>query len=782
MNYIPHRSNRTPFVGVVVLALSLMWSACTDQTRTAAMASTKKDLTAGTQSILDFENALNDWTTPNLNVVLSENYNATSGVYSLAVTPNGWTELHSAQFNTLGSVKNTVSLDVLVPEATNWGDIKIVVQIPSKNIWWSELETKSLAELPVNQFATLEFPIPADTLTALLDVYEDARLIVILNAPVLSAPYLLDNIILTNDTVPTPTPTPTPGEVVEFSLNGPSTVPLLSIALNSHTTMKIGANVQVESPELDQSIISSLGETPFQMVEPDATLGTVISAGNAALGDRVHLQGSLIAPSSTLGQNVLIDGDTVTDAILEPYTEIPFKIEFPTTITETVWLEPTQTAVLTPGGYGMVRVGPNATLALESGTYYINTLNLEDSATLEPPPKLVLRQTDGPVIVYAKEIAGFHGTIHTQNGEDPNWVLVYTGQQDLHLDRNFNGAVVAPNALLSLHARTHKGAFYANAINVEAGAHVIHQVAHEILTGSVVDIGNCTQQIVVASNLQGKEREVAFQKAIIDYCIKGDIDGCYKTLVARANVDRATAALQFVNEEITGGQYLGLARDRSSKLRRARHDAAYAATLCNGVDVDGDWVTEPGDNCLSTQDLMPVDEFGCDATFPQTPDDDVVRDGLAEINLVFNAACADAEVPGLAVPGGFFWSNNQAKVFLVMSEITNQPPGCGLYYEFELQGETLDGQPAHLLMSFTTAERTENLVDLGRPVPRGLIQFVVTDADDGDKGKMATDIKPYKGMFRVRAFNYSGIRSPWSQWKTMSQRDCLSLGFRCANL
>ncbi|MBN2719020.1 MAG: hypothetical protein JXX14_24445 [Deltaproteobacteria bacterium] len=739
------------------------------------MTSAKMGLTAGAQSILDFENALNDWTTPNPNSVLSTSYNATSGVFSLAVTPNGWTELHSPPLSTLGSMKSAVSLDVFVPEVLNWGELRIVVQIPSKNIWWSELGSQALADLPVGQFTHVEFMFPPETLAALESEYDDARLIVIVNAPALFAPYLLDNIVMTNDPIPEPEPISTEGEVVEFSLKAPGMARLLTIALNSHTTMKIGANVQVESPELNMSTVSSLGATTVRMAEPDTLLGNVITGGNADIGDRVHLLGSLIAKSVTLGQNVQIDGETVTDAMLLPISELAFRIEFPTTKTETTWLEPLQTKSLTPGGYGMVRVGPNATLALESGKYYVDTLNLDDSSNL------VLKQTDGPIIVYAKEIVAVRSAITTTTGEDAEWVLVYLGQQDLNLDRNFTGTVVAPNAKVSLFAGTHTGAFYANAINVEANTHVIHHISNAVLTSSGVDVVECTGQVVGPENVETHQADVEFGKAQLKYCMSTDIDDCYMTLAARAQVDRTSAALQFVNEEMSGRQYLGVARHRSLQMRHAREDQSWALTLCNDADGDGDWVKDDVDICPGTVDLMPVDDNGCPTELPDAPDDDAVRAGLEEYNIIVDNACRDANVPGISAPGGFFWTNNQQKVFLVISEVTNQPYGCVIYYQFEIQGETRDGQKAHLLVTFKDEEKSSDLVDLGRPVPHGQIQFIVTDADTGDKGKLANDIKPYRGTFRVRAVNSAGVRGHWSQWKTMSQKDCLSLGFRCAN-
>ena len=130
--------------------------------------------------------------------------------------------------------------------------------------------------------------------------------------------------------------------------------------------------------------------------------------------------------------------------------------------------------------------------------------------------------------------------------------------------------------------------------------------------------------------------------------------------------------------------------------------------------------------------------------------------------------------------GGFYWPEDASKgVFLVMSIARGQPEGCPVNYQFEIKGENYNNQPVHLLMTFTADEHFPDLVGLGRPVPAGLIQFRLLPSDTGDRGILANDVKPYSARHRVRAYNGKGLISPWSGWKKSSQKDCLSLGFRC---
>jgi hypothetical protein len=564
---------------------------------------------------------------------------------------------------------------------------------------------------------------------------------------------------------------------LNFSVFTPFGTSPSSIALSSGNFLKIGARVEVESTVSEISTIVSMGQNQGRMVEPDAILGHIYSEHAVDIGDRVHVKGSIYAPSVIQGNNVVIDGAIDSDTPLTPLQEFKFNVEYPEGTGQRLWLEPGETATAEPGHFREFRVGPNSVVELESGAYYIDTLTFEDSS------KLKIKDTSGPTVIYAKNITGFRCQIEAQGKGEPDLLLVYLSSNELHLDRDMNGTVLAPHAKLTLHSRTHKGAFFAKELRVEANAKIIHKPASSLLIISEMDLFDCIKQIPSKSDLDFQAQTLARQIDILRYCSAPGMDTCLTSLHAKAAIERKMLVVAFMEDEATVEQYLGLARDRQEKLYKAEDDPEYAQSLCNGQDADGDWVVDENDLCPDTPANSPTDDDGCPTPLPKGPDGALVKDLLENHKIHFSQICELNNLPGLVAPGGFFWPHDSSKgVYLVMTKDLWATPQCPLYYQWEIRGETKDGQPAHLLMDFHQSERTEDLVGLGRPVPAGMIQFNVFESDTGDKGKLATDMKPYKGLFRVRALNNLGAVGPWSAWKSSTQADCLSLGFRCANL
>src|SRR5690606_11486284 len=67
---------------------------------------------------------------------------------------------------------------------------------PSLGLGWADLGGRPLTGLGVGQYSTLTFDLPSAVEAALEGNYQDLRLKVVLNAPALSGPYLLDNVDL----------------------------------------------------------------------------------------------------------------------------------------------------------------------------------------------------------------------------------------------------------------------------------------------------------------------------------------------------------------------------------------------------------------------------------------------------------------------------------------------------------------------------------------------------------------------------------------------------------
>jgi hypothetical protein len=182
--------HRSALFGLVLLFVLL--SGCADtsarSTEETAEQSAPLTLTPETTRIFGFESA-GDW----LNAAGTSTLHS-EGQRSLTVAVNGWTTVESAPFGPLGAVGATASVDVRLPALLpDWGDARLIVRIPSHEVWWHELASVSIKDLAPGQFHSLSFPLPA-WLSSLLATSEDSVFIVAINAP--AGEYLLDRLRL----------------------------------------------------------------------------------------------------------------------------------------------------------------------------------------------------------------------------------------------------------------------------------------------------------------------------------------------------------------------------------------------------------------------------------------------------------------------------------------------------------------------------------------------------------------------------------------------------------
>lgn len=120
--------------------------------------------------------------------------------------------------------------------------------------------------------------------------------------------------------------------------------------------------------------------------------------------------------------------------------------------------------LLPPGQYSDVVVGPRAQLTLTRGEYGFKTLTVSAQASIK------IDHEEGPVGVFVHEAVNYSGGIASTDDEHPQWILVYTGSADLNINTVFTGAILAPNAKVSLatapSGTNHKGQFFAKSLEV----------------------------------------------------------------------------------------------------------------------------------------------------------------------------------------------------------------------------------------------------------------------------------------------------------------------------
>ena len=203
----------------------------------------------------------------------------------------------------------------------------------------------------------------------------------------------------------------------------------------------------------------------------DTRVGNITSSGSVEVFDRAAVNGSITAGSSiTFGTNHLptpAAGNVILTGSFSPNADIatkPFSrgwdIAFQTSTNNRNIT--TGTVSLPPGAYNMLNI-QGGTLALSSGTYYI------DSITLEPPAKISVTSANGPTIIYLRTSFIDHGT---WSASAPDKVLLgYLGTSLLALEKPFAGTVVAPNARIRLAVgnASHQGAILGKETELDPG-------------------------------------------------------------------------------------------------------------------------------------------------------------------------------------------------------------------------------------------------------------------------------------------------------------------------
>ena len=142
---------------------------------------------------LGFEDP-DEWTLVEGSGQLEASELTTDGSAALFVGGSNWRRIASVPLSTVGAATNALKIDVAPQGApVNWENVGVVLEIPSKGIYWSDLGTASLQGLTPGQYTTLAFPISESLRTTLNTVYDDLVIRVSINS---STAVRMDNIRL----------------------------------------------------------------------------------------------------------------------------------------------------------------------------------------------------------------------------------------------------------------------------------------------------------------------------------------------------------------------------------------------------------------------------------------------------------------------------------------------------------------------------------------------------------------------------------------------------------
>lgn len=559
---------------------------------------------------------------------------------------------------------------------------------------------------------------------------------------------------------------------VSFEMTYPAGTGIEHAVIGASASLRLGPHDRVLGADGSPGAVTNTGEGDRDETTsgPNTSLGPIVSVPRVVVGPGVTATSATSTATVTAGPNADL-GTVVEGAVLRPFSRKAIVAHAAGELQPDVNVRPKGSIALAPGRYRTVTVGPKGALFLSGGTYVVEKLSLGSGAELH------LDASAGTIDVYVRQSASFAATTI---GDASRFVLGFLGQGELSLRSGFRGTALAPFGTLALGpggpGDVYEGTFYGK--HVVVGPHVTVRKLAPPIFGA--DLEGCAARIQVRDDLPPEERGVAYQADIARYCSAPGISSCQAQLIGRANVDYTASAARMITKNFSPAQYLALSRDRSRKLRAAQEDAVVATRLCTAPDSDGDWVIDSLDRCPDTPDLTATDDEGCPVALPPAPSADDVARVLSSMHLIVNPRCQDAPMPGKVPAGAFYWPAFPPRgTYILSGSVQNQLPGCPVWYEFDI--EELSGANAgfRYTVVFMDREANPNLVELGRPVPTGFIQFNPRPGDVGGRDRLARTGGNAGIRYRARAMNANGIRGPWSDYKISDKASCTALGFEC---
>jgi len=201
----------------------------------------------------------------------------------------------------------------------------------------------------------------------------------------------------------------------------------------------------------------------------DAKAGSVRAGGNIDLRDRATVVGYAISTSKiTMGNGVTIGASYPNAGISFPHVS-GFSVAIPVGTTS-ITIQPGKTQTVAPGKYANLTVNSRSTAYLSSGTYYLQSLDIE------PQGVLALDMGHGPIYLYVANSVIYRGSIILRSGLSSDLFIGFMGTQSVALEAPFTGMFVAPRASLAIGPPSgfglFVGGFYAKDVEVRPDVEV----------------------------------------------------------------------------------------------------------------------------------------------------------------------------------------------------------------------------------------------------------------------------------------------------------------------
>ena len=549
------------------------------------------------------------------------------------------------------------------------------------------------------------------------------------------------------------------------TLQTPKGIVPTAVTIAATSTVTIGGATKVTGTGSGLSAVTNMGIGGVE-IQSAAVLGNLWSTSTVDLRDRAQILGTIHAPHVTQGNSVTIAGGIDSTTALTPATVTSWTVTYPAATVTNVTLQPGQSITEAPARYGAVSIASRANLSLSTGTYFL------DSLDLEPMANITLTQDAGPVVIYVRNSVIFRGTVKTATaGLRPDLLLGYLGTAGVFIESSFTGTIVAPSAALTLRAVTggHIGAFFAQSVSVDPNTVITYRAGQAILTVSPPPISTCVDQIVPDGTLTGRAQAIQYQQDIERYCTRLDIGNCEATLRARVKVDYFTAITQVIQGTLNPAVYLALIQDRERKMNEIRGNETLACQIVK-ADADQDFVTDSKDACANTPLLTPTFDNGCtNSALPNSTNIQNIDWSRLRIAIPGDPRCVGAPAPKIPSPLGAWRFPPDATVGkAVWFSANTDTSGCPMFYQVEV--ELTDGQGVRdTLLHVPQDDANVSWI----PRPAGIFQINPHTTDVGTLGAWAS-YSVWTRQYRARAFNAGGQISAWSAWYYPGSEPCVA--------
>jgi hypothetical protein len=711
------------------------------------------------------------------------------GAASLGVQGNAHVELKSVVSCSSGATYDLLAFYIAASSTTaleSQAKVSVRFDSVSKGLSAAVLGTVPITVPDGGHFARVELKWPSNIAAALNTAYTDLKVTVVLDAVGASAQsYLLDD--LSFHVAPV-APVSTSGTIVSrnIDLNYPSTTDIFQLSLLGQQSLLISDSAKVQSATGGFASSASVGATQTA-VGVEAQTGTLTSVSKVVLADRAAVNGDVVT-SSTLscGTTTIVAGKVTcsnaakvtglvkTGTALTPFKTLSWKVDFKQGTTP-ITLDRNVLRSVAPGAYSTVQVQDGAKLTLSTGTYYFQSLALEQNSTLS------LINDQGPVVIYVRDTIAYRTKLEFL-GRKGDFVLVMLGTTPFAIETPFDGILVSPKAdvRFGVGNTPHAGAAFAKGLSIDprvvfSGRNalplisVIYGPAGGTGTGGGTtttppDKGICANALLnspAGAALSPRD----LQEALLRYCGGTDIGPCETALLAQINLDYFEAARQLIRKEMPVSKHFAFMMDRERKTQLIHGNETLSCRILNG-DPDGDFVPVPQDTCANTPPLTATFDNGCpDPATPNAPSIDDILAGMPKLALAADPRCVGAPSPNVASPfGAWRYPSDASKGKAIWISKDPDTSTCPKWYFVEalLTDGTLQ------TVGFSPSE------DVTLPwIQRAtnILQFNVHTSDPAGRGAWAS-YGVYTVRYRVMVVNANGQKSAWSNWFKPGQEGC----------